>query len=71
LASQVIDEYRDRESCKLNVILHNVPTCTGLSEHIGHDTDAVLDIKSKIGVRPGEVSSIIACLGEKVDHKCD
>ena len=70
LASQVIDEYRDRESCKLNVILHYVPesTSTDVSERISHDIDAVLDVTSKIGVGPVELSSV-ACLGKKLDDK--
>ena len=70
MASQVIDEYRDRESHKLNVILHNVPesTSTDVSERISHDTNAVLDITSKIGAGPVEVSSV-ARLGKKLDDK--
>ena len=70
LASQVIDEYRDRENRKLNVILHNVPesTSTDVTECISHDTDAVLDLTNKIGAGPVEVSSV-ARLGKKLDGK--
>jgi len=39
-------------------------TSTDVSEHISHDNDTVLDITSKIGVGPVEVSSI-ARLGKK------
>ena len=45
-ALQVIKEYRDRESHKLNVILHNVPESDSTETFacISHDTKIVADI---------------------------
>jgi len=39
MATHVIEEFRDRETCKLNVIIHNAPesTATEPSVHIAHD----------------------------------
>lgn len=45
MATHVIDEYRDRESRKLNVIIHNVSesTATEPSVRIAYDTKSVAD----------------------------
>ena len=60
-ASQVIKEYKDRESRKLNVILHNVPESdsTETSTRITHDTNIVADIADKIGIGLVDVSTTV------------
>lgn len=61
MASQVIDEYRDRESRKLNIILHNVPESesTESSTRVTHDTNIVADIANKTGIGQVDVSSFM------------
>jgi len=70
LASQIIKEYRDRESRKLNVILHNVPESDSAeaSTRITHDTNIVADIADKIGIGPVDVSTVVH-LGEKLQGR--
>ena len=66
-ALQVIKEYRDRESHKLNVILHNIPESdsTETSAHISHDTKIVAGIADKIGIGSVDASTTMR-LGEKI-----
>ena len=69
-ASQVINEYRDRESRKLNIILHNVPESesTESTTRITHDTHAVADIADKIGIGSVDVSSTVR-LGKIIEGR--
>ena len=48
MVTHVIDEYRDREGRKLNVIVHNVPesTATESSVCITYDNKSIADIKT-------------------------
>jgi len=67
MATHVIDEYRDRESHKLNVIVHNVPesTATELSVRITYDTKSVADIAKSIDAGPVEIIR----LGRKLEGR--
>ena len=70
ITTHVIDEYRDRESRKLNLILYNVPeTQTGdTSACKVYDTNFVSDIANKIQAGKVDVTSV-SRLGQKVDNK--
>ena len=70
MATRVIDEYRDRETRKLNIIIHNAPesTVTDPSVHIAHDTKSVADIAKSIDAGPVEIVNI-AQLGKKLDGR--
>ena len=70
VATRVIDEYRDRESHKLNIIVHKVPesVATESSARTAHDTKWVTDIANIIDAGPIEVVNITR-LGKKLDDK--
>ena len=65
-ALQVIKEYRDRESHKLSVILHNIPESdsTETSARISHDTKIAADIADKICIGLADAFTTMR-LGEK------
>ena len=54
VATRVNDEYRDRENCKLNIIVHQVPesVATESAARIAHDTKYVTDIVNTIDTGP-------------------
>ena len=60
MATQVIDEYRDRENRKLNIIVHKVPesVATESAARIAHDTKYVTDIANIIDAGPVHVLHI-------------
>ena len=66
----MIDEYRDRESRKLKLILYNVPESQSgdTSVQNTHDTKFIFDIANKIEVGQIDVTSITQ-MGKKVDNK--
>ena len=70
ITTRVIDEYRDRESRKLKLILYNVPESQSgdTSVRKTHDTKFILDIASKIEAGQIDVTSVTR-LGKKVDNK--
>ena len=70
MATRVIDEYRDRESHKLNIILHNVPESPAVesSVRITHDTKFVTDIAKSINAGPTDVVNITR-LGKKLEGR--
>ena len=70
MATRVIDEYRDRETRKMNIIIHNAPesTATEPSVRIAHDTKSVADIAKSIDAGPVEIVNIIR-LGKKLDGR--
>ena len=71
VATQVIDEYRDREKRKLNIIVHKVPesVATESAARIAHDTKTyVTDIANIIDAGPVEILNITR-LGKKLDDK--
>ena len=65
-----IDEYRDRENHKLNIIVHNVPesVATESAARIAHDTNYITDIANIIDAWPVEILNITS-LGKKLDDK--
>ena len=70
MATRVIDEYRDRETRKMNIIIHNAPesTATEPSVRIAHDTKSVADIAKSIDAGPVEIVNITR-LGKKLDGR--
>ena len=70
VATRVIDEYRDRESRKLSIIVHKVPESVAaeLSASTAHDSKWITDIVNIIGAGPVEVVTITR-LGKKLDDK--
>ena len=70
ITTRVIDEYRDRENCKLNLILYSVPEIqTGdVPARKVYDTNYVSDIANKIQAEKVDITSV-SRLGKKVDNK--
>ena len=70
VVTRVIDEYRDRESRKLNIIVHKVPESVAAesSARTAHDSKWITDIANIIGAGPAEVVTITR-LGKKLDDK--
>ena len=70
LACKVVDEYRDREKRKLNLIFHNVPESQSSDRTIreAKDKESVLNIAKEIGIKDVEPVSVIR-LGSKVSPK--
>ena len=70
MATHVIDEYRDRETRKLNIIIHNAleSTATEPSVRIAHDTKSVADIAKSIDAGPVDIVNITR-LGKKLDGR--
>ena len=70
ITTHVIDEYRDRESRKLNLILHNVPESQSgdNSARKAHDTNFVSDIANKIQAGKIDVTNV-SRLGMKINNK--
>jgi len=68
--SQIIKEYKDRESRKFNVIVHNVPESesTESSACVTHDTNIVGDIANKIGIESIDIATTMR-LGEKIEGR--
>ena len=70
VATQVIDEFRDKENHKLNIIILKVPesVATETSACIAHNTKWVTDIGNTyiIDVGPVEVINIIHMFGQQV-----
>ena len=66
----MIDEYRDRENRKLNLIFYNVPETQtrDISARKVYDTKFVSDIANKIQAGKVDVTSV-SRLGKKVDNK--
>ena len=57
MATRVIDEYRDRENRKLNIIVHHVPesVATSSAVRIAHDAKYVTDIANIIDAGPVKI----------------
>ena len=70
LACKVVDEYRDREKRKLNLIFHNVPESqsSDRSAREAEDKDSVLNIVKEIGIKDVEPVSVVR-LGSKILSK--
>ena len=68
-ASRVVDEYRDRESRKLNVIFHKIPESKSEEPTSRKTDDAkfVLNVAKEIGVEKLEIVNVV-CLGQ---HKSE
>ena len=61
LACKVVDEYRDREKRKLNLIFHNVPESqsSDRSAREAKDKESVLNIVKEIGIKDVEPVSVV------------
>ena len=70
ITTRVIDEYRDRESRKLNLILYNVPESQSSDTSVQqtHDTKFISDIANKIEAGQIDVTRVTR-LGKKVNNK--
>ena len=70
MAMKIVDEYRDRESRKLNLVLHNVPEsqATQQSERVSDDVKFVSNIAKDIGIKEFNIDNVI-CLGSKVPNR--
>ena len=70
ITTGVIDEYRDRENRKLNLILYNVPESQSgkTSVQKAHDTNFISDIANKIEAGQVDVTNVTR-LGKKVNNK--
>ena len=68
-ASRVVDEYRDRESRKLNIIFHKIPESKSEEPASRKTDDAkfVLNVAKEIGVEKLEIVNVV-CLGQ---HKSE
>jgi len=70
MAMKIVDEYRDRESRKLNLIFHNVPESSAAqqSERVSEDVKFVTNIAKDIGVKEFDLVNSVR-LGSQLPNK--
>jgi len=70
MAMKIVDKYRDHESCKLNLIFHNVPesSVAQQSERVSDDVKFVTNIAKDIGVKEFDLANAVR-LGSQLPNK--